>query len=89
VTQINPKSKQSYLDTFNVLYRVLTQSREDKNKVYSIHEPEVLCIAKGEERMPYEFGNKNSFAYTRHGGIIVGAMTIEGNAFDWINIQSI
>ncbi len=37
VTQLNPIPKQSYLDTFNVLYRVLTQSREDKNKVYSIH----------------------------------------------------
>ncbi len=82
VTQLNPMPKQSYLDTFNVLYRVLTQRREDKNKVYSIHEPEVLCIAKGKEHKPYEFGNKSSFAYTRHGGIIVGAMAIEGNAFD-------
>jgi IS5 family transposase len=82
VTQLNPIPKQSYLDTFNILYRVLTQSREDKNKVYSIHEPEVLCIAKGKEHKPYEFGNKSSFAYTRHGGIIVGAMAIEGNAFD-------
>ena len=74
VTQLNPMPKQSYLDTFNVLYRVLTQRREDKNKVYSIHEPEVLCIAKGKEHKPYEFGNKSSFAYTRHGGIIVGAI---------------
>ena len=82
VTQLNPIPEQSYLDTFNVLYRVLTQSREDKNKIYSIHEPEVLCIAKGKEHKPYEFGNKSSFAYTRHGGIIVGAMAIKGNAFD-------
>ena len=82
VNQLNPIPKQSYMDTFNVLYRVLTQSREDKNKVYSIHEPEVLCIAKGKEHKPYEFGNKSSFAYTRHGGIIVGAMAIKGNAFD-------
>jgi len=82
VTQLNPIPKHSYLDTFNVLYRVLTQSRDDKNKVYSIHEPEVLCIAKGKEHKPYEFGNKSSFAYTRKAGIIVGAMAIEGNAFD-------
>jgi len=69
-------------EQFNVLYRVLTQQREDTNKVYSIHEPEVLCIAKGKEHKPYEFGNKSSFAYTRKTGIIVGAMAIEGNAFD-------
>ncbi len=82
VTQLNPIPKQQYYDTFDILYRVLTQKREDTNKVYSIHEPEVLCIAKGKEHKPYEFGNKSSFAYTRTSGIIVGAMAIEGNAFD-------
>ncbi len=66
----------------DVLYRVLTQQRDDKNKVYSIHEPEVLCISKGKEHKPYEFGNKSSFAYTRESGIIVGAMAVEGNVYD-------
>ena len=82
VTQLNPIPKQAYFETFNVLYRVLTQQKEDKNKVYSIHEPEVLCIAKGKEHKPYEFGNKSSFAYTRKTGIIIGAMAIDGNAYD-------
>jgi IS5 family transposase len=82
VEQLNPIPKQSYYEIFNVLYKVLIQQREDSNKVYSIHEPETLCIAKGKEHKPYEFGNKSSFAYTRHGGIIVGAMAIEGNVFD-------
>jgi len=81
VKQLNPISK-SYMNEFDVLYRVLTQQREDSNKIYSIHEPEVLCIAKGKEHKPYEFGNKSSFAYTRKSGIIVGAMAVEGNAYD-------
>ena len=70
------------MEEFDVLYRVLTQQRDDKNKVYSIHEPEVLCISKGKEHKQYEFGNKSSFAYTRGTGIIVGAMAIDGNAYD-------
>jgi IS5 family transposase len=82
VEQMNPIPKQTYYDTFNILYKVLIQQREDSNKIYSIHEPETLCIAKGKEHKPYEFGNKSSFAYTRQGGIIVGAMAIEGNVFD-------
>ena len=82
VEQMNPIPKQTYYDTLNILYKVLIQQREDSNKVYSIHEPETLCIAKGKEHKPYEFGNKSSFAYTRHGGIIVGAMAIKGNVFD-------
>jgi IS5 family transposase len=67
---------------FDVLYRVLTQKRDDTNKVYSVHEPEVLCISKGKEHKPYEFGNKSSFAYTRESGIIVGAMAVDENAYD-------
>jgi transposase, IS5 family len=82
VGQLNPIPKQAYMETFDVLYRVLSQKREDANKVYSIHEPEVLCIAKGKEHKPYEFGNKSSFAYTRKSGIVVGAMAIDGNAYD-------
>ena len=71
-----------YREELDVLFRVLTQKRDDKNKVYSVHEPEVLCISKGKEHKPYEFGNKSSFAYTRLTGIIVGAMAIEGNIYD-------
>jgi IS5 family transposase len=80
-TQLNPIPK-TYMETFNVLYRVLTQQRDDSNKIYSIHEPETLCISKGKEHKQYEFGNKSSFAYTRKSGIIVGAMAVEGNAYD-------
>ena len=81
VGQLNP-IPMSYKEELDVLYRVLTQRRDDKNKIYSIHEPEVLCISKGKEHKQYEFGNKSSFAYTRGSGIIVGAMAIEGNAYD-------
>ena len=81
VKQLNPISK-SYQQELDVLYRVLTQKRDDTHKVYSVHEPEVLCISKGKEHKQYEFGNKSSFAYTRESGIIVGAMAIEGNIYD-------
>jgi len=82
VNQLNPIPKEAYYEIFDNLYRVLTQKREDSNKIYSLHEPEVLCIAKGKEHKPYEFGNKSSFAYSRKTGIIVGAMAIDGNVYD-------
>ena len=86
VSQLNP-IPMKYKEEFDVLYRVLTQKRDDTNKVYSIHEPAVLCISKGKEHKPYEFGNKSSFAYTRKSGIIVGAMAIEGNIYDGRTLQ--
>jgi len=82
VNQLNPIPKDAYYDIFDNLYRVLTQKRDDSNKIYSLHEPGVLCIAKGKEHKPYEFGNKSSFAYSRRSGIIVGAMAVDGNAYD-------
>jgi IS5 family transposase len=81
VRQLSPIPK-SYMQEFDVLYRVLNQQKDDTNKVYSIHEPEVLCISKGKEYKQYEFGNKSSFAYTRKSGIIVRAMTVNGNIYD-------
>ena len=37
--------------------RLHAQKRHDKNKLYSIHEPSVRCIAKGKVHKRYEFGN--------------------------------
>ncbi len=81
ISQLNP-IPMIFIKEFDVLYRVLTQKREDSNKVYCVHKPEILCISKGKKHKPYEFGNKSSFAYTRGSGIIVGAMAVEGNAYD-------
>lgn len=81
VERIDPENEK-HDDVFDLMYRILTQQREDTGKVYSIHEPDVHCIAKGKEHKKYEFGNKSSFAYTRKGGIIVGALAFEKNPFD-------
>jgi IS5 family transposase len=77
----------SYMKEFDVLYRVQTQKRDNSNKVYSIHEPEILCISEGIEHKQYEFGDKSSFAYTRKSGI-VGAMVVEENANDGHTLSS-
>ena len=42
--------------------RLLAQTRTSKNKVYSVHAPEVECLAKGKAHKRYEFGCKASTA---------------------------
>ncbi|MDE6176202.1 MAG: IS5/IS1182 family transposase, partial [Paramuribaculum sp.] len=44
----------------------------DWHKIYSLHEPDVVCIAKGKDRIKYEFGNKVSIIRT-WSGLIIGA----------------
>src|SRR5699024_5408872 len=56
--------------------RLLTQQRQDKNKLYSVHAPEVECIAKGKAHKRYEYGCKASFSTTSRGNWIVGAQAL-------------
>lgn len=70
-----------YGSTLNLYKRVIEQERGDKNKIYSLHEPEVECISKGKEHKKYEFGNKSAIAKTSS-GLIVSAIAFHGNPYD-------
>lgn len=71
-----------YGETLLLFRRVHKQKRTDKNKVYSLHEPDVLCIGKGKEHKKYEFGRKASLVVTKTTGIIVGALSFTENIYD-------
>jgi IS5 family transposase len=60
--------------------QILSQDKDSKNKIYSLHEPEVLCISKGKEHKKYEFGNKVS-VITSIRGVILGALSFR-NEYD-------
>lgn len=63
-------------------HKLHAQQRNDKNKIYSVHEPEVHCIAKGKAGKQYEFGNKVSVAVSSRGGWFVGAKSFTANPYD-------
>jgi transposase, IS5 family len=62
--------------------RLLAQTRTSKNKLYSVHAPEVECIAKGKAHKRYEFGCKTSVATTSKSNWIVGTQALDGNPYD-------
>ena len=62
--------------------RLLQQTRTSKHKVYSVHAPEVECLAKGKAHKRYEFGCKASVATTSKSNWIVGAHALHGNPYD-------
>ncbi len=63
-------------------YRLLSQQRNDKDKLYSVHEPEVRCIAKGKAHKRYEFGAKASFVTSSKGNWLLSAQSLQGNPYD-------
>lgn len=78
-----------YKEKLIIFNRILTQQRDDKNKIYSIHEPDVKCISKGKEHKRYEFGAKGSIAVTKTDGIIVGALSFKENVYDGHTLPSV
>lgn len=80
--KFSPSQQQEYKELFIILHKILTQEKAGKNKIYSIHEPDVSCIAKGKEAKKYEFGNKSGIVLTKTTKIVVGAIAFEGNPYD-------
>lgn len=62
--------------------RLLNQKRGDKNKLYSLHEPEVECISKGKAHKKYEFGKKVSIVITHKEGLCLSSQAFHGNPYD-------
>ena len=66
-------------DLLALAKRLEQQQREDKNKLYSVHAPEVECIAKGKAHKRYDFGCKVSVCATSKGSWLVAANAQAGN----------
>lgn len=62
--------------------QLLQQRRDSKNKIYSIHEPQVQCIAKGKAHQRYEFGCKVGYVTSAKGNWILGAQAFTDNSYD-------
>jgi transposase, IS5 family len=78
-----PAQKQAeQRENFALYRRVLSQKLHDTNRVYSLHEPHIYCVAKGKEHKKYEFGTKASLAMSKTSAVIVATRAHEQNVYD-------
>ena len=87
--KMNDKQLKPHIDTLLNSTSIVFQQKYDKDKIYSLHEPHVECIAKGKAHKRYEFGTKASIARTRDSGIILGALALPGNPYDGHTIDAV
>ena len=73
---------EAFAEDIELARRLLSQKRKDKNKLYSIHAPEVECISKGKAHKRYEFGNKVGIVSTSREGFILAAKAFHSNPYD-------
>jgi IS5 family transposase len=78
-------TKQAQLVT--VARRIFTQPRTAHGKVYSVHAPEVECIAKGKVPKPYEFGCKVRLVTTSRRSWIVGIDAEHDNPSEGVTLK--
>jgi IS5 family transposase len=71
------------LEFLSQLYtKALTQEKTDKNKVLSIHEPEVIAFAKGKDNARYEYGSKFQCLMGMKSKIILAAFCSSDSSHD-------
>lgn len=67
--------------------RIHAQQRHDRDKVYSVHAPEVVCISKGKAHRRYEFGCKVSVVTTSRKGFVIGMDAESSNVYDGATLK--
>lgn len=74
--------QKQYEAEFSNYKKVLSQEKNSKDKIYSLHEPQTACIAKGKAHKAYEFGTKVAVTRGRKTGIITAIKRFSGNPHD-------
>ncbi|MUL38380.1 IS5 family transposase [Gloeocapsopsis dulcis] len=79
-----PQALQTLLERAKQIHR---QQKQDTNKGYSIHAPEVECIAQAKAHRRYEFGCKVAVVTTTASNWIVGIEAHHGNPYDGTTLK--
>ncbi len=61
---------------------ILNRHPKQKDKIYSLHAPEVSCITKGKAKKKHEFGSKVSISTTAISCWVLAVQSFQGNPFD-------
>jgi transposase, IS5 family len=64
------------------------RAQGDPAKIYSVHAPEVECIAKGKAHKQYEFGVKVGLVTTNKESFVLAATALPGNPYDGHTLQA-
>ena len=87
--KLTPERLIEHYSNIELYKKVLGQQRGDQSKIYSLHEPEVKCYAKGKAHKKFEFGSKASIAICQTTGIIVGALNFTETLHDSKTIPAV
>ncbi len=80
--QMVPDLHEIFANLLRMSKRLLSQDKKSKDKLYSLHAPEVYCMSKGKAGKPYEFGCKVSLVLTHKQGLALSSQALAENQYD-------
>lgn len=90
-TQLNGAGQERMARLVQIAQRIHSQPRTraqgEPPKLYSVHAPEVECVAKGKAHKQYEFGVKVGIVSTNKESFVIGARSLPGNPYDGHTLQ--
>lgn len=87
--KLSSSAIEKWHEVLDICVKAINQKREDKNKIYSFHEPQTACIAKGKAHKKFEFGSKAVVAMTKENCLIVGVKSYPDNRHDSKTLEEI
>lgn len=82
-----PKPAKAMKELLAAARRIYQQQKQDHQKLYSLHAPEVECIAKGKVHEKYEFGCKVAVVTSNESNWIVGIEARDGTPYDGATLK--
>lgn len=83
--KVSPEDRlPGFMDVMDKASRLLHQAyhTQERDKLYSVHAPEVNCIGKGKADKPFEFGSKVSIVTTADHQFVLASHALHGNPYD-------
>ncbi len=87
LSRSHKKSCRNLYSNSNSNEEAFNSTKKDKNKIYSLHEPDVHCISKGKAHKCYEFGCKVSITTTHKQGLVISSEALPGNPYGGYNLK--
>lgn len=83
-----PEPSPKFKELLKSAGRIHQQEKDSSPKLYSVHAPEVECIAKGKAHKKYEFGCKVAIVTTSKSNWVIGVAAHHGNPYDGATLKS-
>lgn len=85
---LDEQSAQKYQEILEACDKIYSQRKGETDRVYSLHEPQVVCLTKGKAGKRHEYGSKASVCIDKATCVILGLASFSAATHDSKTLES-